>query len=271
MGNGGSSPSARWAPDPSGRHAFRYWDGERWTGHVADGVFAPARAPEPTDTPGTPLPTSRAPETESPSAGDTPVVDPVVDPAAEDAAETAVGTEAAEEVAEEHHESRRQERRQAARRRKTFWLGALTGAAVVLIAVAAAAVALNVKINPSTTSAKRHTTTSTTVAPTTLATTTTTLNPGRPPQQVRVEVINASGAQNAAGLKALALGRLGYAGAGLADAPVRQGTAVQCKPGFEAEAVTLSKAVGAGTTVEPFPNPPPQGSANADCVVILGK
>jgi len=263
MGNGGSSPSARWAPDPSGRHAFRYWDGERWTGHVADGVFAPARAPEPTDTPGTPLPASRAPESESPSGGDTPVVATV----AEGAAETPIGPEAAAE----HPESRRRERRQATRRRKTFWLGALTGAAVVAVAVAAAAVALNVKVNPSSTAAKHRTTTSTTVVPTTLATTTTTLNPGRPPQQVRIEVINASGAQNAAGLKALALGRLGYAGAGLADAPVRQGTAVQCKPGFEAEAVTLSKAVGAGTTVEPFPNPPPAGSTNADCVVVLGK
>ncbi len=97
------------------------------------------------------------------------------------------------------------------------------------------------------------------------------MNPGRAPQQVRVEVINASGAPNAAGLKALALGKLGYAGAGLADAPIRQGTAVQCKAGFEAEAVTLSKAVGAGTTVEPFPTPPPTNSANADCVVVLGK
>ena len=26
----------RWAPDPLGRHQYRYWDGERWTEHVAD-------------------------------------------------------------------------------------------------------------------------------------------------------------------------------------------------------------------------------------------
>jgi hypothetical protein len=29
-------PPALWAPDPSGRHQLRYWDGERWTEHVAD-------------------------------------------------------------------------------------------------------------------------------------------------------------------------------------------------------------------------------------------
>lgn len=27
---------ARWAPDPTGRHAQRYWDGQQWTEHVAD-------------------------------------------------------------------------------------------------------------------------------------------------------------------------------------------------------------------------------------------
>jgi len=26
----------RWVPDPLGRHQFRYWDGARWTDHVAD-------------------------------------------------------------------------------------------------------------------------------------------------------------------------------------------------------------------------------------------
>lgn len=25
-----------WYPDPTGRHQYRYWDGSRWTGHVAD-------------------------------------------------------------------------------------------------------------------------------------------------------------------------------------------------------------------------------------------
>ncbi len=26
----------RWVPDPTGRHQYRYWDGEQWTDHVAD-------------------------------------------------------------------------------------------------------------------------------------------------------------------------------------------------------------------------------------------
>jgi hypothetical protein len=27
---------ARWEPDPTGRHEYRYWDGERWTEHIAN-------------------------------------------------------------------------------------------------------------------------------------------------------------------------------------------------------------------------------------------
>lgn len=30
-------PEAAWHPDPTGRHEQRYWDGTRWTEHVADG------------------------------------------------------------------------------------------------------------------------------------------------------------------------------------------------------------------------------------------
>ena len=33
-------PPATWYPDPSGRHEHRYWDGERWTEHVADAGIA---------------------------------------------------------------------------------------------------------------------------------------------------------------------------------------------------------------------------------------
>jgi hypothetical protein len=49
---------ASWQPDPTGRHQYRYWDGSRWTEHVADaGVTAidadltpaaPTVAPPPT-------------------------------------------------------------------------------------------------------------------------------------------------------------------------------------------------------------------------------
>ncbi len=34
-----SSPAA-WHPDPTGRHEHRYWDGDRWTEHVADAGVA---------------------------------------------------------------------------------------------------------------------------------------------------------------------------------------------------------------------------------------
>ena len=30
-------PPAHWAPDPTGRHEVRFWDGAYWTTHVADG------------------------------------------------------------------------------------------------------------------------------------------------------------------------------------------------------------------------------------------
>jgi uncharacterized RDD family membrane protein YckC len=39
----------RWAPDPLGRHQYRYWDGARWTDHIADdgmvGVDPPLAGP----------------------------------------------------------------------------------------------------------------------------------------------------------------------------------------------------------------------------------
>jgi len=56
------SPSAGWYPDPSGSGALRWWDGMRWTEHVAPGpsqqaafnsaAYAPARRrPLPAETP----------------------------------------------------------------------------------------------------------------------------------------------------------------------------------------------------------------------------
>jgi hypothetical protein len=102
-------------------------------------------------------------------------------------------------------------------------------------------------------------------------TTSTTAAPGRPPAQVRVEVINASGVANAAKTKADALQALGYLNAGLANGTLRTGTIVECKPGFEKEAVTLATNVGGNATVAPFPTPAPTGSSSADCVVELGK
>lgn len=35
--SGNEARSAGWYPDPSGRHAQRYWDGTDWSAHVSDG------------------------------------------------------------------------------------------------------------------------------------------------------------------------------------------------------------------------------------------
>jgi hypothetical protein len=101
------------------------------------------------------------------------------------------------------------------------------------------------------------------------STTTTTLAPGRPPQQVRVSVVNSSGVTGAAAQKSGALGALGYQMVGLDNGASRAGTAVQCKPGFEREAAALARNVGQAT-VEALPSPPPTASSNPDCVVVLG-
>ncbi|MFN8076620.1 MAG: excalibur calcium-binding domain-containing protein [Kineosporiaceae bacterium] len=54
---------AHWAPDPTGRHETRLWDGQRWSDQVADGGFArldsgplPLFAPAPATPAGLPLP-----------------------------------------------------------------------------------------------------------------------------------------------------------------------------------------------------------------------
>jgi hypothetical protein len=106
---------------------------------------------------------------------------------------------------------------------------------------------------------------------TTTSATTITSAPARPPQQVRVALINASGVQNAGRQKSNALKVIGYQTVGLANGAPRTGTGVGCRAGFEHDAATLAKNVGGNATVEPFPKPPPPVAANADCVVVLGK
>jgi hypothetical protein len=125
------------------------------------------------------------------------------------------------------------------------------------------AVTEKLNVLPDTTNTTDSTSTSTT------STTTTTLAPGRPPQQIRVSVVNSSGVSGAAAQKSGALGAMGYQMVALDNGVSRAGTAVQCKPGFEKEAAVLAKNVGQAT-VEPLPNPPPTASSNPDCVVVLG-
>jgi hypothetical protein len=102
------------------------------------------------------------------------------------------------------------------------------------------------------------------------STTSTTGEGGRSPDQVRVLVLNGSGLANAAGTKANELRGDGYAIAGTGNAPQQTGSTVACVAGFEKEADTLAKAAGVGFTIASFPEPPPTGAENADCIVTLG-
>ncbi len=79
-----------------------------------------------------------------------------------------------------------------------------------------------------------------------------------------------SGLSNAAGTKANELRGLGYAIAGTGNAAQTVGTTVACTTGFEKEADALAKAVGVGAAISAYPDPPPSGAENADCIVTLG-
>jgi LytR cell envelope-related transcriptional attenuator len=93
----------------------------------------------------------------------------------------------------------------------------------------------------------------------------------KPRAEVRVVVFNAGSASGAAGNMTNKLRTLGYQLAPPANTNARRGTAVQCKPDFDKEAVQLQGDVGAGTTVEPFPNPPLPETENVNCVVLVGQ
>jgi hypothetical protein len=95
----------------------------------------------------------------------------------------------------------------------------------------------------------------------------------RPPDQVRVIVLNAGAATGAAGDMSDSLREKGYTTQEIAtDWPDagRTGNAVLCKPGFEREGETLAIAVGDGTQTEAFPDPAPPATENVDCVVAVG-
>jgi LytR cell envelope-related transcriptional attenuator len=103
------------------------------------------------------------------------------------------------------------------------------------------------------------------------STTSTTGDAGRSPAEVRVLVENGSGVNQAAATTANELRGKGYAIAGTGNAPIQTGLSVLCRAGFEKEADALAKSLGAGVTVGTFPDPPPTGSENSDCIVIKGK
>lgn len=101
-------------------------------------------------------------------------------------------------------------------------------------------------------------------------TSTTTAAPVKPPAQVSVLVLNGSGRPGAASAQTNALKAKGYQTGTAADAPQRTGNIVYFKPGFDRECTAVAATIDGAPKVEAMPTPPPTGSENSSCVVILG-
>jgi hypothetical protein len=99
----------------------------------------------------------------------------------------------------------------------------------------------------------------------------TSTTPPRSPGDVRVKVYNASGVQGRAQTMTDTLRGKGY---NLQPAATldkqRQGTVIQCRSGFVREGQVMAFLHVPGATVEGFPSDPPEGSDQADCIVVLG-
>ena len=96
----------------------------------------------------------------------------------------------------------------------------------------------------------------------------------RPPQEVHVLVLNASGLPGDAMTTANTLKGLGYQIIGTGNsAGTQTGTTVACRPGFTEEAKALASAVAptGGATAVDFPAQPPAGAEQANCIVVKGK
>jgi hypothetical protein len=120
-------------------------------------------------------------------------------------------------------------------------------------------------------SSKSGTTTTTQGGPSSSQPGTTAAGGARQRSEVRVGVLNGSGAAGAAMNTTNKLRLLGYQLAQPADTAPRNGTVVACRQGFEKEAAQLQADVGAPATVEPFPASPPAGTENVNCIVLLGR
>lgn len=89
----------------------------------------------------------------------------------------------------------------------------------------------------------------------------------RPPAEVRVLVLNASGRKGVAREMSERLGVAQYQTLEPGDAALRKETTVGCRAGLEREAAALVSATGVpATTAEPGTLLPP----DADCVVVIG-
>jgi hypothetical protein len=118
------------------------------------------------------------------------------------------------------------------------------------------------------------TTTATTPESTSESTTPTTeAGPPRTPDQLAVIVLNGGAPAGSAKDMSDALKVEGYTNQSqAADWTGREqtGNTVLCRAGLEREAATLATAVGEGTPTDVFPDPPPTGAEEADCIVVVG-
>lgn len=106
--------------------------------------------------------------------------------------------------------------------------------------------------------------------PSTSSTTSTTAGP-RPPAEVTVLVLNASGRANQARPMSERLGVVGYRTLEPGNAPRRPDTVVLCRAAFEREAPALVAATGLPAEVGELPaNSALPGAGEADCVVVIG-
>jgi hypothetical protein len=99
------------------------------------------------------------------------------------------------------------------------------------------------------------------------ATTTTRKGAGRPPDQVRVAVLNGSEVNGAATIKSSELRALGYVVSVTDNTATQTGTTVACRDGFANEQKTLISKLAnskAGTLPATLP-------VDTDCVVVIGK
>lgn len=100
---------------------------------------------------------------------------------------------------------------------------------------------------------------------------TTTTAPLRPPADLKVLVLNASGRANQARPMSERLGVVGYRTLEPGNAPRQVDSVVLCRPGLEREASALAAATGLPARAGPLPaDTKLPGAADADCVVVIG-
>jgi hypothetical protein len=130
-------------------------------------------------------------------------------------------------------------------------------------------------VGAATTTTNTKPKTTTTVPSSASTTTTLPSTPAKPPEQVRVIVLNGGAPSGQAAEMANSLKTKHYTAqpqdANNWSGHDQQGNSVLCKPAFTREAAALSVAVGQGTQVGAYPSPPPKViESEVDCIVVVG-